>query len=113
MRSDHQLRVIRAVANEALAEMSGAFTALYSGVGRPSSAPEKLLRTMLLQAFYGLRSERRLMERLDCDLLFRSFVGLGVDDPAFDHSSFSKNRDRLLAGEVAAKSWRRSWPGRG
>ena len=103
VRADHPLRVIRGVANEALVEMSGEFAALYSGVGRPSIAPEKLLRAMLLQAFYGIRSERQLMERLDYDLLFRWFVGLGVDDPAFDHSSFSKNRDRLLAGEVAAK----------
>lgn len=103
VRSDHPLRVIRAVANEALASMSGDFALLYAGIGRPSIAPEKLLRAMLLQAFYGLRSERQLMERLDYDLLFRWFVGLGVDDPAFDHSSFSKNRDRLLTGEVAAK----------
>lgn len=103
VRADHPLRVIRTVANEALASMSGDFAALYAGIGRPSIAPEKLLRAMLLQAFYGLRSERQLMERLDYDLLFRWFVGLGVDDPAFDHSSFSKNRDRLLAGEVAAK----------
>ena len=91
------------MANEALASMSGNFASLHAGIGRPSIAPEKLLRAMLLQAFYGLRSERQLMERLDYDLLFRWFVGLGVDDPAFDHSSFSKNRDRLLAGEVAAK----------
>ena len=85
VRADHPLRVIRAVANEALAAMGGEFAALYSGVGRPSIAPEKLLRAMLLQAFYGIRSERQLMERLDYDLLFRWFVGLGVDDPAFDH----------------------------
>ena len=103
VRADHPLRVIRLVANEALEFMSGDFALLYAGIGRPSIAPEKLLRAMLLQAFYGIRSERQLMERLDYDLLFRWFVGLGVDDPAFDHSSFSKNRDRLLAGEVAAK----------
>ena len=103
VRSDHPLRVIRAVANEALAFMSGDFASLYAGIGRPSIAPEKLLRAMLLQAFYGIRSERQLMERLDYDLLFRWFVGLGVDDPAFDHSSFSKNRDRLLDGAIAAK----------
>lgn len=103
VRADHPLRVIRAVANEALGAMTGEFAALYSGVGRPSIALEKLLRAMLLQAFYGIRSERQLMERLDYDLLFRWFVGLGVDDPAFDHSSFSKNRDRLLAGEIATK----------
>jgi transposase len=72
-------------------------------LGRPSIAPERLLRAMLLQAFYGIRSERQLMERMEFDLLFRWFVGLGVDDAAWDHSSFSKNRDRLLEGEIAAK----------
>ena len=76
---------------------------MYARVGRPSIAPEKLLRAMLLQAFYGVRSERLLMERMEFDLLFRWFVGLGVDDPVWDHSSFSKNRDRLLAGEIARK----------
>jgi transposase len=65
--------------------------------------PEKLLRASLLQAFYSIRSERQLMERLEFDLLFRWFVGLGIDDPAWDHSVFSKNRDRLLEGEIAAK----------
>ncbi len=83
--------------------MSGDFAALYSGMGRPSVPPEKLLRAMLLQVFYSIRSECQLMERLDFDLLFRWFVGLGVDDPAWDHSTFSKNRDRLLEGDIAAK----------
>jgi transposase len=87
----------------ALADLSGEFAALYSGTGRPSIAPEMLLRAMLLQAFYSVRSERQLMERLEFDLLFRWFVGIGVDDPAWDHSVFSKNRDRLLDGEIAAK----------
>src|SRR5207245_8753605 len=87
----------------ALAVLSGDFAALYSGVGRPSIPPEMLLRAMLLQAFYSVRSERQLMERLEFDLLFRWFVGLGVDDPVWDHSTFSKNRDRLLEGEIAAK----------
>ena len=73
------------------------------GSGRPSIPPEKLLRAMLLQAFYSIRSERQLMERLEFDLLFRWFVGLGVDDPVWDHSTFSKNRDRLLEGDIAAK----------
>jgi len=95
--------LIRGIANEALAALGPDFAALYSSMGRPSIAPEKLLRAMLLQAFYGIRSERQLMERLDYDLLFRWFVGLGVDDPAWDHSVFSKNRDRLLAGDIAAK----------
>jgi transposase len=72
-------------------------------MGRPSIAPELLLRAMLLQAFYSVRSERQLMERLEFDLLFRWFVGLGVDDAVWDHSTFSKNRDRLLDGEIAAK----------
>jgi len=76
---------------------------LYSSTGRPSIPPEKLLRAMLLQAFYSIRSERQLMERLEFDLLFRWFVGLGVDDPVWDHSVFSKNRDRLLAGDIAVK----------
>jgi IS5 family transposase len=72
-------------------------------MGRPSIPPEKLLRAMLLQAFYSIRSERQLMERLEFDLLFRWFVGVGVDDAVWDHSTFSKNRDRLLEGDVAAK----------
>ena len=79
------------------------FAALYSGIGRPSIAPETLLRAMLLQAFYSVRSERQLMDRIEFDLLFRWFVGIGIDDPVWDHSSFSKNRDRLLEGEIAAK----------
>jgi transposase len=103
VRGDHPLRVTREIANAALIDLSTAFTALYRGFGRPSIAPEKLLRAMLLQAFYGIRSERQLMERLEFDLLFRWFVGLGVDDPVWDHSTFSKNRDRLLEGEIAAK----------
>jgi transposase len=104
VRRDHPLRPIRAIANAALADLTEDFGALYaSRMGRPSIAPEKLLRAMLLQAFYGIRSERQLMERMEFDLLFRWFVGLGVDDPAWDHSSFSKNRDRLLEGQVAAK----------
>src|SRR5271167_3055970 len=103
VRRDHPLRAIREMANAALADLSGEFAALYSGTGRPSIAPEMLLRAMLLQAFYSVRSECQLMERLEFDLLFRWFVGLGVDDPAWDHSTFSKNRDRLLDGEIAAK----------
>jgi transposase len=98
--TEHPLRVIRSIANEAL---SADFSELYSGMGRPSISPEMLLRAMLLQAFYSIRSERQLMERLEFDLLFRWFVGLGIDEPVWDHSTFSKNRDRLLAGDVAAK----------
>ena len=103
IRRDHPLRAIRQLVDEALEALSEDFSALYSGVGRPSIAPEMLLRAMLLQAFYSIRSERQLMERLEFDLLFRWFAGLGVDDPAWDHSSFSKNRDRLLEGEIAAR----------
>ena len=103
VRPDHPLRAIREIANAALATLSRDFAALYSGMGRPSIAPEKLLRAMLLQAFYSVRSERQLMERLEFDLLFRWFVGIGMDDPVWDHSSFSKNRDRLLEGAIAAK----------
>ena len=102
--ADHPLRVIREITNAALLALDGEFAALYPArLGRPSIPPERLLRAMLLQAFYGIRSERQLMERMEFDLLFRWFVGLGVDDPAWDHSSFTKNRDRLLEGEIAAK----------
>ena len=100
---DHPLRVIRGLVNEALSALSADFSAMYSRMGRPSIPPEKLLRAMLLQAFYSIRSERQLMDRLEYDLLFRWFVGIGVDDAAWDHSTFSKNRDRLLEGDVAAK----------
>ena len=103
VRADHPLRSIREIANAALAAVSGDFAALYSGMGRPSVPPEKLLRAMLLQAFYSVRSERQLMERIEFDLLFRWFVGIGIDDPVWDHSAFTKNRDRLLEGEIAAK----------
>lgn len=100
---DHPLRAIRLLVNEALAALASEFTALYAPIGRPSIPAEKLLRAMLLQAFYSIRSERQLMERLEFDLLFRWFVGLGIDDAVWDHSVFSKNRDRLLEGEIAAK----------
>jgi transposase len=103
VRADHPLRALRAIVNEALAALEREFAALYAPIGRPSIPPEKLLRAMLLQAFYSIRSERQLMERLEYDLLFRWFVGIGVDDSAWDHSTFSKNRDRLLEGDIAAK----------
>jgi transposase len=99
----HPLRSIRLIVNEALSALAGEFSVLYSPIGRPSIPPEKLLRAMLLQAFYSIRSERQLMERLEFDLLFRWFVGIGVDDAAWDHSVFSKNRDRLLEGDIASK----------
>jgi transposase len=102
IRSDHPLRTIRTLVDEALSSLDGRFGEIYSEIGRPSIPPEQLLRAMLLQAFYSLRSERQLMERLDLDLLFRWFVGLGIDDAVWDASTFSKNRDRLLDGSVAA-----------
>ena len=103
VRTDHPLRAIRSIVNEALEALSSEFAASYSGIGRPSMPPEMFLRAMLLQAFYSVRSERQPMERLDFDLLSRWFVGLGADEPAWDLSTFSKNRDRLLDGEIAAR----------
>jgi transposase len=100
---DHPLRTIRGIVSEAVAVLWSEFSALYARMGRPSIPPEKLLRAMLLQAFYSIRSERQLMERVAFDLLFRWFVGIGVDDAAWDHSTFSKNRERLLEGDIAAK----------
>ena len=99
----HPLRRIRAVVDEALEVLSPDFDGMYAQSGRPSIAPEKLLRALLLQAFYSVRSERQLMEQLDYNLLFRWFVGLSMDAPIWDASSFSKNRDRLLAGDVAQR----------
>ena len=103
VRADHPLRAIRTMVNEALLALEREFATLFAPIGRPSIPPEKLLRAMLLQAFYSIRSERQLMERLEYDLLFRWFVGIGVDDTVWDHSTFSKNRDRLLEGDIAAK----------
>jgi transposase len=99
----HPLRKIRQIVNEALSALDGDFTRLYSCEGRPSIAPEKLLRASLLQAFFSVRSERQLMEQIDYNLMFRWFLGLGVDDPVWDATVFTKNRDRLLDAEVAAK----------
>src|SRR5215207_217236 len=103
VRPDHPLRLIRSIVDAALIEMSAEFDALYPRAGRDSIPPERLLRALLLQALYSIRSERQLVERLDFDLLFRWFVGLGVDDPVWDATTFTKNRDRLLAGEVASR----------
>lgn len=99
----HPLRVIKAIVDDALVALDADFERLYEGTGRQSIAPERLLRASLLQAFYSVRSERQLMEQIDYNLLFRWFVGLGIDDPVWDHSTFSKNRDRLLDADVAAK----------
>src|SRR5579875_1318248 len=103
VRADHTLRIIREIANAALKALSRDFDALYSPIGRESIPPERLLRALLLQAFYSIRSERQLVERIDTDLLFRWFVGLGIEDPVWNATTFTKNRDRLLAGEVAAR----------
>jgi transposase len=98
---EHPLRAIRALVDVVLKELSPQFAQLYSYTGRPSIAPEKLLRALLLQVLYTVRSERLLMEQLDYNLLFRWFVGLNMDDPIWDASTFSKNRERLLAGDIA------------
>src|SRR6516164_6434368 len=103
VRRDHPLRVIRQIANAALKSLSGEFEKLYSPIGRESIPPERLMRALLLQAFYSIRSERQLVERIDTDLLFRWFVGLGIEDVVWDATSFTKNRDRLLQGEVASQ----------
>ncbi len=99
----HPLRIIKAIVDDALTALDCEFERLYEGTGRQSIAPERLLRASLVQAFYSVRSERQLMEQIDYNLLFRWFVGLGIDDPVWDHSTFSKNRDRLLDADVAAK----------
>ncbi|MGV1848020.1 transposase, partial [Rhizobium sp. L74/93] len=101
--TNHPLRPIRAIVDEALEVLSPDFEAMYSAIGRPSIPPEKLLRALLLQAFYTIRSERQLMEQMDYNLLFRWFVGLSMDAPIWDVTVFTKNRERLLAGDIAAK----------
>lgn len=101
--ADHPLRAIRTLSDAALKGLSRDFNKLYARDGRPSIPPERLLRALLLQAFYTVRSERQLMEQLDYNLLFRWFVGLSIDDPVWNASVFCKNRDRLLDGNIAAK----------
>jgi transposase len=98
---DHPLRPIRKMVDEILVELSSRFNRLYSKTGRPSIAPEKLLRALLLQVLYSVRSERMLTEQLDYNLLFRWFVGLNMDDGVWDATTFSKNRERLLKGDIA------------
>jgi transposase len=98
---DHPLRAIRVMVDSALRESSWRFDAVYASSGRPSIPPEKLLRALLLQMLYTVRSERLLMEQLDYNFLFRWFVGLNIDDPVWDVTVFTKNRERLLVGEVA------------
>jgi len=101
VRKDHPLRAIRAMADEALSSMSERFDAMYAKAGRPSIPPEKLLRAQLIQMLYSVRSERLLIEEIDYSVLFRWFVGMNLDEPVWDVTVFTKNRDRLLAGDVA------------
>ena len=98
--ADHPLRSIQTLVNEALAQLNGLFNNIYADTGRASIAPEKLMRALLLQVFYSIRSERQLCEQLRYNLLFRWFVGLAIDDAVWDHSVFSKNRDRLMEHAV-------------
>jgi transposase len=101
VRKEHPLRAIRAMVDEVLSQLSRRFDTMYAKVGRPSIAPEKLLRAQLLQMLYSIRSERLLMEEMDYNLLFRWFVGLNADDDVWDATVFTKNRDRLLEADVA------------
>src|SRR3970282_1077340 len=100
---DHPLRPIRQRVNAILRDLSPRFSRLYAKRARPSMAPEKVLRALLLQVLYSVRSERMLMEQLDYNLLFRWFVGLNMDEPVWDPTTFSKNRERLLRGEIAQR----------
>jgi transposase len=100
--ANHPIRLIRQVTDAALKSLSDQLDEAYAQEGRPSIPPERLLRALLIQAFYSVRSERQLMEQLNYNLLFRWFVGLSVDEPVWDPSTFSKNRDRLLEGDFAA-----------
>jgi transposase len=101
VRKDHPLRPIRAMVDKVLKELSPEFAKMYSKVGRPSIPPEQLLRALLLQMLYSVRSERLLIEEIDYNILFRWFVGLNLDDAVWDATVFTKNRDRLLEAEVA------------
>lgn len=101
VRADHPLRPIRRMTDTALTRLSSRFDRLYSTTGRPSIPPEQLLRALLLQMLYSIRSERLLVEELDYSVLYRWFVGLSLDDPMWDATTFTKNRDRLLAGDIA------------
>ncbi|MDQ2924005.1 MAG: IS5 family transposase [Acidobacteriota bacterium] len=100
---DHPLRAIRSMVDEALGSLCSHFDTLYANGGRPSIAPEKLIRALLLQALYSVRSERQLMEQLNYNLLFRWFVGLNMDDPIWDVTVFTKNRERLIAGQISER----------
>lgn len=104
----HPLRKIRRVVNEALASLDAEFEALYTDFGRPSIAPERLIRASLIQILFSVRSERQLMEQMQYNLLFRWFVGLGINDPASVLTVFTKNRDRLLTTEMSRRFCRTS-----
>src|SRR5919109_3090312 len=99
---DHPLRAIRRITDRALERLSSRFGSLYVNFGRPSIPPEQLLRALLLQTLYTIRSERLLMEEIDYSILFRWFIGLSLDDPIWSRTTFSKNRDRLLQGDIAS-----------
>ena len=103
MPSDHPLREVRKVTDVVLHRLSPELDALYAEAGRRSIAPEYILRALLLQVFFSIRSERLLVEQIDYNLLFRWLVGLGIDDAVWNHAVFSKNRDRLLTAEVAER----------
>src|SRR5450755_747304 len=105
--SDHPLRPVRKMVDEILKEMSPQFAKLYSEVGRPSIAPERLFRSLLLQIFYSVRSERMLIEQLQYNLLFRWFVGMEMDEAVWNHAVYSKNRERLLNEEIAETFFQR------
>ena len=102
VRPDHPLRAIRTMTDQVLRELSPRFRRMYSDIGRPSIPPEQLLRALLLQALYTVRSERLLMEEIDYSILFRWFIGLSLDEPIWSPTTFSKNRDRLLTGDIAS-----------
>jgi transposase len=102
VRQDHPLRAIRRLTDDVFKRLSARFARLYSDIGRPSIPPEQLLRALLLQSLYTIRSERLLMEEIDYSILFRWFIGLSLDEPIWSATTFSKNRDRLLEGDIAA-----------
>ena len=98
--ANHPLRKVRELVRDVLSDLNRSFGRLYASEGRPSIPPEQLLSALLLQVFYGIRSERQLMEQLDYNLLYRWFVGLSPDDPVWDPTTFTKNRERLQNGDV-------------
>jgi transposase len=107
VRGDHPLRRVKPLADAALKDLSPTFEKMYSSTGRPSIPPERLLKASLLMAFYTVRSERLFCEQLDYNLLFRWFLDMGLDEPSFDHSSFTRNRARLLEHDVAREYFAR------